>query len=103
MYRRLIQLRRNWDNNTRGLSGPNINIFHVNNDAKVIAFHRWNNGGSGDDVIVVANFSTNPFPSYNIGFPSDGTWYLRFNSDWQAYCPDFGNIGYDTTAGGGGN
>ena len=98
MYRQLIQLRRNWNNNTRGLRGPNINIFHVNNDAKVIAFHRWDDGGPGDDVIVVANFSTNSFPSYNIGFPRDGTWHLRFNSDWQAYCSDFGNVGYDTTA-----
>jgi 1,4-alpha-glucan branching enzyme len=103
LYRQLIQLRRNWNNNTRGLRGPNINIFHVNNDAKVIAFHRWNDGGPGDDVIVAANFSTNPLPGYNIGFPRDGTWYLRFNSDWQGYCPDFGNVGYDTTAGGGGN
>ncbi len=105
LYRQLIQLRRNWNNNTRrparGLS--KANIFHVNNDAKIIAFHRWNDGGPGDDVIVVANFSANSFPSYNIGFPSGGTWYLRFNSDWQAYCSDFGNVGYDTTAGDGGN
>jgi 1,4-alpha-glucan branching enzyme len=103
LYRQLIQLRRNWNNNTAGLSGQNINIFHVNNDAKVIAFHRWNNGGAGDDVIVVANFSTNPMQSYNIGFPRQGTWYLRFNSDWSAYCADFTNVGYNTTAGGGGN
>jgi 1,4-alpha-glucan branching enzyme len=103
LYTRLIQLRRNWDNNTRGLQGPNVNIFHVNNDAKVIALHRWNNGAPGDDVIAVANFSANPFPSYSIGFPRDGPWYLRFNSDWQAYGSDFGNVGYDTTAGGGGN
>jgi 1,4-alpha-glucan branching enzyme len=103
LYTQLFQLRRNWNNNTRGLQGSNINIFQVDNNAKVIAFHRWNNGGPGDDVIVVANFSTMPIPSYNIGFPQPGTWYLRFNSDWQAYCSDFTNVGYDTTAAPGSN
>ena len=103
LYRDLIQLRRNWHNNTRGLHGPNINIFHINNDAKVVAFHRWDRGGPGDDVLVVANFSATAFPSYNIGLPREGTWYLRFNSDWQGYSADFGNIGYDTTASSGEN
>ena len=87
----------------RGLSGPSINIFHINNEAKVIVFHRWNDGGPGDDVIVVANLSANEIPSYNIGFPREGTWYLRFNSDWQGYSGDFSNIGYDTTAAAGPN
>jgi 1,4-alpha-glucan branching enzyme len=103
LYRDLIKLRRNWYNNTRGLRGENINIFHVNYEDKVIAYHRWMDGGAGDDVVVVANFSTFPRPSYNIGFPREGTWYLRFNSDWSAYSGDFGNVGYDTTAAGGGN
>jgi 1,4-alpha-glucan branching enzyme len=48
--------------------------------------------------VVVANFSTVPFASYNVGFPRAGTWYLRFNSDWSAYGGDFGDVGYDTTA-----
>lgn len=43
------------------------------------------------------------FDSYNVGLPRSGTWYLRFNSDWRSYCADFGNTGYDTTAGGGPN
>ena len=103
LYRDLIKLRRNWYNNTRGLRGPNINIFHVNNDAKVIAFHRWSDGGPGDDVIVVANFSATSQSSYNIGLPRAGTWFVRFNSDWQGYASDFGNIGYDTTANPGSN
>lgn len=102
LHRRLIQLRRNWDNNTRGLRGANTNIFHVN-AAGVIAFHRWDQGGPGDDVVVVANLTNNRWDSYNIGFPRTGTWYLRFNSDYQGYAPDFSNVGYNTTASVGGN
>jgi 1,4-alpha-glucan branching enzyme len=99
LYRDLIQLRRNWFNNTRGLAGNNVNVFHVNNTGKVIAFHRWKNGGPGDDVVVVANFSGQTFSSYQIGFPRGGLWYTRFNSDSNAYSPDFGNVaGYDTNA-----
>jgi 1,4-alpha-glucan branching enzyme len=100
LYQRLIQLRRNWENNTRGLLGANVNVFHINNDDKLIAYHRWENGGPGDDVIVVINFANRSYDSYTIGFPQEGIWHVRFNSDWRGYSPDFGNIpGYDTTAG----
>ena len=103
LYRDLIKLRRNGYNNTRGLRGQHVNVFHVNHEAKVIAFHRWADGGPGDDVVVVANFANRRYDAYNVGFPRAGTWYLRFNSDWGGYSPDFGSSGYDTTAGGGGN
>jgi 1,4-alpha-glucan branching enzyme len=98
LYRRLIQLRRNWDNNTRGLTGSNTNVFHGNDDAGIIAYHRWDQGGPGDDVVVVVNIKGGSFQSYNIGFPQPGTWYLRFNSDWSGYWSDYSNIGYDTSA-----
>ncbi len=103
LYRRLIQLRRNWDNNTRGLRGGNTNVFHVNESAGVIAYHRWDQGGPGDDVVVVVNLSGQTYSSYNIGFPREGVWYLRFNSDWTGYWSDYGNTGYDAMAGPGGN
>lgn len=97
LHRRLIQLRRNWDNNTRGLRGSNVNVFHVNPEG-VIAFHRWDQGGPGDDLVVVANLTNRRWDSYNVGLPRTGTWYLRFNSDYQGYAADFSNVGYDTTA-----
>jgi 1,4-alpha-glucan branching enzyme len=103
LYRDLVHVRRNAAGNTNGLRGDGVNVFHVNGDAKVIAFHRWMNGGPGDDVVVVANFSTQTLPSYSVGLPRGGTWYLRFNSDWSAYSGDFTNVGYDTTANGGPN
>jgi 1,4-alpha-glucan branching enzyme len=102
LYRDLIRLRRNWFNQTRGLRGQQINVHHVNNADKVIAFHRWENGGPGDDVMVVANFANRGYDSYALGFPRAGGWRVRFNSDWQGYSSDFGNqLGYDTFAGDG--
>jgi 1,4-alpha-glucan branching enzyme len=99
MYRDMIRLRRNWFNNTAGLKGQSLNVFHVNDTAKVIAFHRWDRGGPGDDVIVVINMANQSYVSYSIGFPRDGLWKVRFNDDWNAYSPDFGNhLSYDTTA-----
>ncbi|MEN8006659.1 MAG: alpha-amylase family glycosyl hydrolase [Candidatus Krumholzibacteriota bacterium] len=97
LYQDLIRLRRNWYNNTRGLRGNNINVHHVNDYNKVIAYHRWENGGDGDDVIIVANFSGQGFSSYNLGFPSGGTWQVRFNSDWNGYSDDFGNWNSNAT------
>lgn len=91
LYRDLIRLRRNWSNHTRGLRGQNTNVFHVNNSAKVIAFHRWDQGGAGDDVVVLANFSNTAFNNYTIGLPAGGTWRVRFNSDWAGYDGAFGN------------
>ncbi len=99
LYRDLIRLRRNWFDQTRGLRGHHINVHCVNNTDKLIAFHRWENGGPGDDVIVVANFADRSYDSYAIGMPQAGMWRVRFNSDWQGYSPDFGSHpGYDTLA-----
>jgi 1,4-alpha-glucan branching enzyme len=99
LYRDLIRLRRNWFNQTRGLKGQHTNVHHVNNTDKLIAYHRWENGGAGDDVIVVANFSHVGYQNYRIGFPRGGFWRVRFNSDWQGYSGDYSNqLGYDTEA-----
>jgi 1,4-alpha-glucan branching enzyme len=99
LYRDLIQLRRNWCGNTRGLSGHHTNVFHVNPIDKVLAFHRWRDGGPGDDVVVILNLRNRAYSSYTVGFPRAGTWYVRFNSDWPGYDPDFTNtLSYTTTA-----
>jgi len=101
MYRDMVRLRRNWYNNTRGLRGNNVNVFHVNDTNKVVAFHRWDAGGAGDDCVVICNFANTTYTSYNLGFPQSGNWYVRFNSDWNGYSSDFGNWNsYNTTAGG---
>jgi 1,4-alpha-glucan branching enzyme len=89
LYGDLARLRRS--DAARGLHGRNVNIFHVNDGAKVIAYHRWAGGGAGDDVVVLANFSATPFPSYDLWFPRDGVWHVRFNSDWRGYSDVFGD------------
>ena len=89
LYRDLIALRLNKAGTTRGLTGHRVNVHHVNDADKVIAFHRWDQGGPGDEVIVVANFSARSFDSYTIGLPHPGTWTLRLNSDWKKYSLDY--------------
>jgi 1,4-alpha-glucan branching enzyme len=99
LYRDLIRLRRNWYDTTRGLRGQHVNVFHVNDADKLIGFHRWDRGGPGDDVVVVANFANRGYGAYALGFPRPGAWRVRFNSDWSGYDPDFGNhFSYDAWA-----
>lgn len=100
LYRDLIQLRRNWHDTTRGLTGDGLNVFHINNFDKLIAYHRWSAGGPHDDVVVALNFANRSYASYTIGLPRAGRWRVRFNSDWVGYDPSFGNwAGYDTETG----
>ncbi len=91
LYRDLIRLRRNWYDHTRGLRGQEVNVFHVNDQDKVLAFHRWEHGGPRDDVVVVINAANRAYDAYTIGFPRRGDWKVRLNSDWNGYSPDFGN------------
>ena len=103
MYRDLIALRRNLTGKTRGLTGQNLNVFHLDNGNKTLAYHRWENGGAGDDVVVVANFSNTPLQNLNIGFPRQGQWHVVFNSGASVYDPGFTNgDSFDTTANPGG-
>jgi 1,4-alpha-glucan branching enzyme len=91
MYRDLIHLRLNRTGCTRGLAGSGLNTFHENQADNMIAYHRWHQGGPGDDVVVVVNLSHEAHEKYTLGFPSPGTWRLRLNSDWIGYSRAFGN------------
>jgi 1,4-alpha-glucan branching enzyme len=64
------------------LRGEGINVFHVHNENRVIAMHRWL-PNIGRDVVVVASLNENTFYnySYHIGFPGGGHWNEVFNSD----------------------
>jgi 1,4-alpha-glucan branching enzyme len=73
--RDLIRLR--W--NQPALRSENVNPFHVHNQNRVIAFHRWLD--IGHDVIVVATLAEATWYDYAIGFPSSGRWTEIFNSD----------------------
>jgi 1,4-alpha-glucan branching enzyme len=89
LYRDLVRLRLNRDGFTRGLCGQFLQVYHLHDERKVLAYHRWEKGGPADDVVVVANLLNEQQDGYVIGFPAAGTWKLRFNSDWQGYSQDF--------------
>ena len=91
-YRQLIALRKNVRGASAGLSGRSINLFHVDEHNKVIAYHRWQNGGPKDDVVVVVNFGSNAFTNYSIGFPRNGRWHVRFCSTDTKYSDDFEGV-----------
>jgi 1,4-alpha-glucan branching enzyme len=93
MHRDLIRLRRNASGVTRGLRGPRVALLRVDEDAKLLAFHRWDEGGPGDDVVIVANFRDRPVEGYRVGLPRAGGWRVRFNSDAAGYDASFGDHG----------
>lgn len=85
MYRDLINLRLNKTGCSAGLTGQHTAVYHVNDNDKLIAMHRWREGGVGDDVIVVFNFAEGRKENYVIGLPHGGEWKLRFNNDAGLY------------------
>ena len=99
LYRDLVALRLNRAGATRGLCGQHVNVHHLDEGGKVLAYHRWERGGPRDDVIVVANFGHRARHNYVVGLPRGGRWRLRFNGDWQGYNPQFcGTLSGDISA-----
>jgi 1,4-alpha-glucan branching enzyme len=92
LFHDLIALRRNRQYTTAGLRGQGLNVFHVNDQDKVIAYHRWSQGGPHDDVVVLCNFANRTYDTYTIGAPRAGHWEVRFCSDDRGYDPSFGGI-----------
>lgn len=94
-HQHLTALRRNEYGNSRGLTGNSTAIFHEDPNNHVIAYHRWSEGGPGDDVIVVANLGDSHFNEYSLHFPVAGMWHVRFNSSWKGYSSDFHEVPCD--------
>ena len=94
-YGDLVHARRNLYGGMQGLKGSGINVHHIDNNNKVVAYIRWDAGGQTDDAVVVANFAATKWTNgnYLVEFPSEGTWYRHFNSDAQDYQSDFDDIG----------
>lgn len=91
LHKELIALRRNCDGVTLGLTGQHVEVIRADNEEKILAYQRWKEGGPKDTTIVILNFSGTDKAGYKIGFPSEGIWKVRFNSDWQGYNEEFGN------------
>jgi len=80
-----------------------IDIVHVNNDGRIIAFRR---SAGSDELLLVASLSNQVFDDYVIQTDSwrlpDGQWRELFNSDAAIYGGDnVGNFGGDLPAGNG--
>jgi len=79
-YRDLISLRR-LHPALRADSG--IEVFHLNESGNVMAWQRWS--GSGDVIVVVANFGNTDYTSYRLGLPQAGEWHELLNSQAAEY------------------
>jgi 1,4-alpha-glucan branching enzyme len=89
LYRDLIGVRLNKEGNTAGLSAGNVKVFHLDGQKQTLAYRRFSNEQTRDDVIVVANFSNRSYHPLSIGFPREGKWRVRFNSGALRYDSDF--------------
>ncbi len=98
-HRQLIDLRINRYGNTAGLMGQSTAIFHHDTFNNVLGYHRWDNGGPHDDVMVIVNCSDKLFDNdnYIFTFPIRGTWQIRFNSCWKGYSPEFREVHNEQT------
>jgi 1,4-alpha-glucan branching enzyme len=89
-YSDLVHLRLN----KSGLRSHHIDILHVHNPNRMLAFRRWN---ETEDFYVLASLNNQPFGSgYTVENPRlpDGSWKEIFNSDAQRYGGDnMGNLG----------
>ena len=66
----------------------------INEDLDLMLYWRTTNGSpNSDDVVVLMNFSDQTRSNVNVSFPSNGTWRVRFNSDWPGYGSDFAGMG----------
>jgi 1,4-alpha-glucan branching enzyme len=74
--RELIALRQHQP----ALRSDAVNVFHVHDQNRVVAFQRWV-VGAGRDVVVAATLSETTYRGYAIGFPGPGRWLEVFNSD----------------------
>ncbi len=93
LHRDLIALRRNRDGVSGGLLAQRTDVYHINNEGKVLVYHRWGEGEAENSVVVVANFSSQQLDNYRIGLPQEGTWHVRFNSDSKRYNEAFSDVG----------
>lgn len=89
-YQNLIQFRLSHS----GLRSHEIDIVHIHNDNRVIAFRRWDDT---EELLIAANLNNRPFSSgYVIENlrSGDGHWREVFNSDAEIYGgSNVGNMG----------
>ncbi len=93
LYQHLIRLRRNWYDHTRGLLGHNTKTIYLDQQQKVLVYHRWIIAGPKDSVVVALNLSNQRHEHIELRFPFPAHWYTRFNSDAKIYDESYSNYG----------
>ena len=75
------------------MRSQNVEVFHINDHEKVIAFRRPGPDGESGDTVVLINFSAKNWKDYRIGFPSVGKWSVRIDTSSSYYADDGENNG----------
>ena len=91
LFSDLLKLRTGHDGAAWGLQGQDIDVFHKNNQNKIIAYYRYNPDSRDHGVIVIINFSNQQFDNYQLGIPEPGQWKNRINTSWKGYDWQFGD------------
>jgi len=74
--------------------GHFTHLIHRDDTNNIIAYHRKDAGGPGDDTVVIVNFGNTAFEQYDLHLPVKGDWRVRFNSSWKGYSVDFHEIDF---------
>ncbi|MGB3776420.1 MAG: alpha-amylase family glycosyl hydrolase [Leeuwenhoekiella sp.] len=85
LFRDIIKLRTGHDGSAWGLQSDNVNVFHLNNQDKILAYYRYSNDAKDRGVIVILNFSNQQFGDYQMGIPEGGKWTNKINTSWKGY------------------
>lgn len=88
LFRDLIMLRLNRQQDSQGLTGAHINVLYLDDQAKILAYHRWYEEHGNGDAVIVTNFCREP-RSLTLQFPRPGEWRLRINADSKIYNEEF--------------
>ena len=86
-FKDLISLRSNVAEGTMGLQSQFCETIHLNNEDKILVFHRFDKKGPQDSVIVIINFSGQSQENYQISLPFEANWELVLASDAEVYSP----------------
>ena len=85
----LIKLRTGEIEGYDGLRQQAIEIIHLNNDSKVLAYLR---GEENSKVLIVINFSNTDYTEYNLSLEELSNWKLRLNTVAKEYDDDFSEM-----------
>ena len=93
LHKDLVHLRRNAGGHSAALTGVQARVVMADEENKVLAYRRHLPGRTGDDLLVVINFSGRTVENHEVKFPSGGRWHQVFNSDDPKYGADLTGLG----------